>query len=304
MGNSSIRFRGKWLSVGDYTLESWLYFLACEVDELSEKPDWLLEAQAYWNIEARIQINIGTVDANLDKFVVDDERLQMMLQLAQATMIRLKTYGEEVGAPNIKNLGDFGYTDYELIDPVSHFHDANPARLCQFGTLFCELLRGTLHPAKESIMRNGGTLRVAYLIDYLETLTSDGEINSGSVYLDKQGEKYIHLYMALYWYSESNPAIKLVRNPDIHNRIRGIPDLVIDYYPYTDWNKEKIEFDLHEQYGLPEHWYIDDEEHTVTVRRLVEGKLVVVETLHAGEQFVSKILGEKVVAVDRLLRTE
>ncbi len=308
MGNSILSFRGNNLSGGDYTVESWLYFLACEIDELPEKPDWLLDAQVYWNIEARIQINIGTVDANLDKYVTDDERLQVMLQLAQATMSRLKTYDKEVGAANVKDLGNFDYTDYKLIDPVSHFHDANPVKLCQFGTLFCELLQGTLHWAKERVMRGYGAFKHTYFIDYLETLISDGIVGSGLIHLDEHGEEQINLYVGAYWVSSKNPTAHLTtyKLNDVlkYGYCIGMPDLIVDDYPFVPWHKQKVEYDVHELYGLPEHWYIDDEEHTVTVRRLVDSKLIVIETLHAGEQFVSNILGGKVIEVDTLLRTE
>lgn len=291
----------------DYTVESWLYFLACEVDARPEKPDWLLDAQFYWNFQARIGTNIGTVDAGLDKFVIDDERLQIILQLAQDTMTRLKTYGEEVGAANVKNLGDFDDKDYELIDPISHFYDANPVKLCQFGTLFCELLQGTLHWAKERVMRGYGAFRHTYFIDYLETLTTEGVVGSGLIHLDERGEEQINLYAGAYWVSAKNPTAHLTTYTlnDVlkYGYCIGIPDLIVDDYPFVPWHKQKVEYDVHKLYALPEHWYIDDEEHTVTVRRLVEGKLVVVDVLHAGDEFTSTRLGGKNIDVNLLLRT-
>ncbi len=98
------------------------------------------------------------------------------------------------------------------------------------------------------------------------------------------------------------PAAKFTRYEKQLGICEGIPDLAIDVYPLP-WLKEKITFELHELYNLQEHWYIDYEEHSVTVRRLVEGKLVVVDVLHAGEQFTSTSLGGKNIDVNLLLRT-
>ena len=307
MGNSTIDFRGLALSSGDYTLECWLYFLACEVDEQAHKPDWLLEAQDRWNFSARIGL-IGTIDAGLDDYLVDDERIQIVLQLAHDTMNRLQTFGDSIDPEQIKNLGDLTFIPDErggLGDPADYFADANLSKLGQYGTLFCELLQGTLHPAKERIMRGYGLYRVVSIIDYLATLIPDGDIGAAGirVKLDQQGEKQIWIGPDVYWVSEKSPTAKFTRYKKQLGICEGMPDLAIDVYP-LHWLKEKITFELHELYNLQEHWYIDDESHIVTIRRLIDDKVVVVEVLHAGEQFTSTILGGKVVNVDTLLRTE
>ena len=303
MGHSSLSFRGKSLTGGDYTVEGWLYFMACEIAELGEPPVWLLDAQDFWNFEARIGINIGTVEANLDKYVTDDDRLQTMLQLTENTIQRLKSFGETIEPEQIKHLGNLRFVpdaQFQLIDPISHFGDAEPIKLWQAGILFLELLQGTLSPTKERLF---SFYRPVPIVDYLATLIPDGEIGSAGnrVKLDQQGNRQIWLNPDVYWVSAQNSKAHLTHHEQSLGICEGMPDLAIDVYP-VPWLKEKMTFDLHEQYGLQEHWYIDDEEHTVTVRRLVGGKLVVVETLHAGEQFTSNILGGKMVDVNLLLR--
>jgi len=306
MGHSYLRFRGKWLRGGDYTVEGWLYFMACEVAVLAEPPDWLLDAQDFWNFQARIGINIGTVDAKLEEFVIDDDRLQIMLQLTQNTIQRLKSFGKAIKPEQIKHLGNLNFVpdeQYQLLDPIDHFGDADPVILWQAGTLFSELLQGTLAPAKERLF---SYYRPVPIIDYLATLIPNGEIGSAGnrVKLDQQGEKQIWINPDVYWVSEQNPKARLTHHEQSLGICEGMPDLAIDVYPKAPWIKEKITFELHEQYGLKEHWYIDDKEHSITIRRLVDGKLVVVETLHAGEQFTSYVLDGKVVQVDKLLRME
>ncbi|MBA3872915.1 MAG: hypothetical protein H0X30_27605 [Anaerolineae bacterium] len=301
MANSFLFFRGKMLLADSHLMQCWMYFLACEINQGQNKPDWLLDAEKSWNWYSR-RMPIGKLTAELNYYIVDDERLQITVQLAQDTMAHLQSDGIEATADNLKD-PNFGHND--LQDPKVYFRHGNPIKLCQLGMLFCELLLGTLHPAKARIMKGNCLFRVVPIIDYLVTLIPDGDVKGcgGAIMLGAGKDVSMDLDPHVYWYSVKNPMSQSNNDPKRAGVCRGMPDLAINVYP-VPWLKEKITFELHELYNLQEHWYIDDEEHTVTVRRLVEGKLVVVDVLHAGEQFVSNILGGKVVQVDELLRTE
>lgn len=95
MGHSITDFRGVGFTARDWKLEVWLQLLAREVDQLPSPPAWLAAARDHWREQANLRIN-GCIDPNLDAYLIDDQRVVFVRNLAQRVYNSLLQFGEQV----------------------------------------------------------------------------------------------------------------------------------------------------------------------------------------------------------------
>jgi len=95
MGHSTTVFREVGFTAKDWKLEVWLHLLAREVDQMPNPPAWLSTARDFWREQATLSIN-GCIDAGLDEFLTDEERVAIVRNIAQHVFNSLLRFGERV----------------------------------------------------------------------------------------------------------------------------------------------------------------------------------------------------------------
>jgi hypothetical protein len=95
MGHSTTVFGGVGFTAKDWKLELWLNLLAREVDKVTKPPSWLMTIRDYWRQQAKLSIN-GCIDAGLDAFLTDRQRVAVVRNLAQQVFNSLLHFGERV----------------------------------------------------------------------------------------------------------------------------------------------------------------------------------------------------------------
>lgn len=95
MGHSSVSFREQSICAKDYKIEVWLFLAVREINQLPEIPSWLQEACAFWREQAELHIN-GCIDPDLDRFLTNEERLQVVCQIAQCVHESLTVHGDKL----------------------------------------------------------------------------------------------------------------------------------------------------------------------------------------------------------------
>ncbi len=103
MGHSTIVFHGVGFTTKDWKLEVWLHLLAREVDQMPNPTPWLITARDFWREQAKLSIN-GCLDAGLDDFLTDEERVKIVRSLAQRAFNSLHGFGERVPRDFLNNL--------------------------------------------------------------------------------------------------------------------------------------------------------------------------------------------------------
>lgn len=103
MGHSTTVFRGVGFTAKDWRMEVWLRLLAREVDRMQSPPSWLSAARDYWLNQAELSIN-GCLDAGLDEFLTDKERIAMVHSLVQRAFDILHRFGERVPSEFLNEL--------------------------------------------------------------------------------------------------------------------------------------------------------------------------------------------------------
>ncbi|XGV97485.1 MAG: hypothetical protein ACAF41_32790 [Leptolyngbya sp. BL-A-14] len=134
MGHSSVSFRGKHICAKDFKIEVWLFLLVREIDQLPEIPSWLREARDFWYQEATLSIN-GCLDPDLDRFLLNDERLGLIQKLCQSVHETLLTHGNKVSKDFLNQLCG--------CDPLCSFQVDNDTELyLRFSRALHTLLEG------------------------------------------------------------------------------------------------------------------------------------------------------------------
>lgn len=95
MGHSFTTYRNKHIRSKDYKIETWLFFICREIDDMKNKPDWLLVARNAWLEEARISVN-GCMDPRLDEYLDTNEKLELFKEICQKIMVKLAGFGEMI----------------------------------------------------------------------------------------------------------------------------------------------------------------------------------------------------------------
>ena len=95
--------------------------------------------------------------------------------------------------------------------------------------------------------------------------------------------------------SQSNQAI-------IQDRIRGVPDLLVEVISPGSWRRDRIDKKaLYEQHGVKEYWIVDLEAGAIEIWTLKAGSYELVGHLTPGERARSQLLEGFEVAVDEII---
>ncbi len=138
MSSTTINFRGLGYEASDGVLEVWLHFLVGEIDKLPHVSSWLKETREEWQLQATAGFGTG-VDPDLDRFVTDETRREIVLSLSKDALRTLGQKGEVIGKEELNHMCLGGEGSSYLSDvPIKAF--------VQVGRYFIRLLNGELTP--------------------------------------------------------------------------------------------------------------------------------------------------------------
>ena len=241
------------------------------------------------------------MDARLDKYLTNDNRVQVVLKLAHDTIERLQRTGTSLSEKNIERIRKLESRLREdnvhiWEPPLTKFKNEDPTPFLQYGILFCELLEGKLLPAKANILR--GAFFLNPMIDYLATIIPNGEMGGAGMRMWVTAQEIID--PSIFWISENNKNCRVNKYKDAIFSCYGIPDLVISVK--AEWRDEAYEFARLELYELPEYWFIDPDAQTIYVYRHDGTKLAPFGIFRQGDTFTSKVLDDKTVEASLFLQ--
>jgi hypothetical protein len=104
MGSSRVHFYRRSIDARDAALEVWLRLLVGAIDERSQAPEWLAAARANWIDVATLGFGYGVIP-ELDAFIVDEERREVVLGLCASADARLRALGDPIPAATLNALG-------------------------------------------------------------------------------------------------------------------------------------------------------------------------------------------------------
>jgi hypothetical protein len=136
MGHSAIHFRGFGFTAKDWKVEVWLHLLAREIDQLPNPPAWLNCARDYWREQITLGMN-GCIDAGLDKFLINEERVATVRNLAQHVFSSLFRFQERVPRDFLNDL-------HRSPAPGEWPQDVETELLLPFGRALMKLLDGKM----------------------------------------------------------------------------------------------------------------------------------------------------------------
>lgn len=77
----------------------------------------------------------------------------------------------------------------------------------------------------------------------------------------------------------------------IQDRIRGVPDLVMEVISPGSWQRDRVEKkELYEQFEIPEYWIVDPETESIEVFALVKGQYQLLCRASGKQSAKSKLL--------------
>jgi hypothetical protein len=136
LSSSYVEYRTFGFWARDGALEVWLYLLGIAAHDLPSAPPWLLEAAAHWK-EQSIGGYSGAIDVHLDDYVIDQDRIDVVRDLAQRQLLWLRER-EYVSANWLNSL-------YLGAPGNNHFPADPPSRpFISVGEAFLALLDGQL----------------------------------------------------------------------------------------------------------------------------------------------------------------
>ena len=134
MGTSFVRFRTKGFWARDSGLEVWLHFLAAEIDRLPTPSLWQRQLRDHWYQQAQSGA-VGSLWAGLDELVTTHEQVVAVIQLCQAALQSLASYGDVIPQDYLNAIASEGsqWTRDVAVDIFT-----------SIGYAFIQLLRGEL----------------------------------------------------------------------------------------------------------------------------------------------------------------
>jgi hypothetical protein len=142
MGHSTTDFRGVGFTAKDWKVAVWLHLLVREVDRMPSPPAWLSEARDFWRKQVTPSIN-GCIDAGLDKFLTDKERIAVVRDIAQHVFSSLHSSGERVPRDFLNDL-------YQSPPPGEWPQDVESELFLQFGRTLLKLLDGKMETHEQA----------------------------------------------------------------------------------------------------------------------------------------------------------
>jgi hypothetical protein len=138
MGSSFIRFRDQGFEASDDSMEVLLALIVREIDSMDCIQDWLRELRDDWATQATEGFGFGIVP-DLDRYVTDEIRRDVILDLCRRTMSKLESLGDVIPREqlNALNTGGEGSTFTRDVPAVIFLR---PARY------FMRLLESKLEP--------------------------------------------------------------------------------------------------------------------------------------------------------------
>jgi hypothetical protein len=134
MGHSFTSFREKHIRSKDYKVETWLLLVVSEIDDLTDKPEWLNQARVCWEDQGMQGVN-GSIDPNLDDYLIDDDRINMFKTLCCRVYSKLEGFGETIPREFLNRL-------HELESPNDIREDNVTEPYLSFGRKLKSLLDG------------------------------------------------------------------------------------------------------------------------------------------------------------------
>lgn len=132
MGSSYTKFRGKGFWSIDTLLEVWLGTMCLNMVGDVHSPAWQHELRDSW-LRACASSPSGCVSASLDEFLIDGERVSVILDVTERSIESLRAFGAYVPAPYMNTVSSALF-DYDWpIEWVERIADT-----------FARLLRGEL----------------------------------------------------------------------------------------------------------------------------------------------------------------
>lgn len=149
-----------------------------------------------------------------------------------------------------------------------------------------QLLQGSLISVPPPVPDHQRTVRRLLLL--LETLIPDGEVFTSPIalYLDDENVPEPDVV----WVSAAGKCeVKATR-------LEGAPELIIEVLsPSTARYDKSVKLLLYEKYGVREYWLADPILQQIEVWRLDDSEYVLHGTYGIGDEFVSAVLGDKIV---------
>src|SRR5215213_2600961 len=107
MGTSFVEFRTKGFWARDSGLEVWLHFLATEIDRLPSPSPWHHQLRDHWYQQAQSGA-VGCLWAGLDDFVTTNTQIGAVIQLCEAALQTLASYGAVIPQHYLNTISNEG----------------------------------------------------------------------------------------------------------------------------------------------------------------------------------------------------
>lgn len=104
MAKSYVTYNNQGFWVSDSELEVWLYLLVYEIDRLSEKPNWLINARQHWLFHATAGF-LGCINASLPDIIDTEEKRKIILDLAFKAKQQLLSFDTKIPSAFLTNAG-------------------------------------------------------------------------------------------------------------------------------------------------------------------------------------------------------
>jgi len=134
MGHSFTSFREKHIRSKDYKVEVWLFLIAKKFDAWVDNEFWLTEAIKHWKEQADLSLN-GCIDPDLDAYLIDDYRVEILKEICASIQADLSGFGEMIPKEYLNDLCNYK-------PPYEIKHDNESELYLSYGRKLLDLLSG------------------------------------------------------------------------------------------------------------------------------------------------------------------